>query len=75
MFAGWDVVIKDNGEVGLIEGNHGPDFDGGMQAPKKVGVKHRMKDTVMELYGIDPLQYISVTSTAYNDYRYNEKVI
>lgn len=75
MYAGWDVVIKDNGEVGLIEGNHGPDFDGGMQAPKKIGVKQRVKDTVMELYGIDPLQYISVTSTAYNGYRYNEKVI
>lgn len=75
VFAGWDVVILDGGRVGLIEGNHGPDFDGGMQAPKKIGVKQRVKQTVMDLYGIDPLQFISVKSGTLNGYRYNEKVI
>lgn len=75
IFAGWDVVIMDNGRVGLIEGNHGPDFDGGMQAPKKIGVKYRVKSIVEDLYGINPLQFISVWSKTLNGYRYNEKVI
>lgn len=75
IFAGWDVVIMDGGRVGLLEGNHGPDFDGGMQAPKKKGVKQRVKQTVMDLYGIDPLQFIAVNSGTLNGYRYNEKVI
>lgn len=75
VYAGWDVVIMDGGRVGLIEGNHGPDFDGGMQAPKKIGVKQRVKQTVMDLYGIDPLQFIPVNSGTLNGYRYNEKVI
>lgn len=75
IFVGWDVVIMDGGRVGLIEGNHGPDFDGGMQAPKKIGVKRRVQRTVMDLYGIDPLQFISVYSGTLNGYRYNEKVV
>lgn len=75
IFAGWDVVIMDNGRVGLIEGNHGPDFDGGMQAPKKIGVKYRVQSIIKDLYGIDPLQFISTCSKTINGYRYNEKVI
>ena len=75
IFAGWDVVVMEGGRIALIEGNHGPDFDGGMQAPKKIGVKRRVKETVMDLYGIDPLQFIPVTSDTMNGYRYNEKVI
>lgn len=75
IFAGWDVVVMDGGRIALIEGNHAPDFDGGMQAPKKIGVKRRVKETVMDLYGIDPLQFIPVTSNTLNGYRYNDKVI
>ena len=75
IFAGWDVVVMDGGKVALIEGNHAPDFDGGMQAPKKIGVKQRVKSTVMDLYGIDPLQFIPVNSKAINGYRYNQKVV
>ena len=75
IYAGWDVVVKDGGTIALIEGNHGPDFDGGMQAPKKIGVKQRVKDMVMDLYGIDPLQYISISSGTLNGYRYNEFVL
>lgn len=75
VYAGWDVVVMDGGRIALIEGNHGPDFDGGMQAPKKIGVKQRVKDVVMELYGINPLRFIPVTSGTLNGYRYNEKVI
>ncbi|MBR1595533.1 MAG: hypothetical protein IJ665_02415 [Phocaeicola sp.] len=74
IFAGWDVVIMEEGRIALIEANHAPDFDGGMQAPKKVGVKQRVKDIVMDLYGIDPLQFISIKSGTLNGYRYYEKV-
>ena len=75
IFVGWDVVIFDDGRVGLIEGNHAPDFDGGMQAPKKIGVKQRVKKVVMDMYGVDPLQFISVYSGTMNGYRYFETVI
>ena len=75
IFVGWDVVIFDDGRVGLIEGNHAPDFDGGMQAPKKIGVKQKVKRAVMDLYGIDPLQFISVYSGTMNGYRFFDTVI
>ena len=75
IFVGWDVVIFDDGRVGLIEGNHAPDFDGGMQAPKKKGVKQKVKSVVMDLYGVDPLQFISVYSKTMNGYRYFDTVI
>lgn len=70
-----ELLDKEGGEIALIVGNHGPDFDGGMQAPKKIGVKQRVKNTVMDLYGIDPLQFIPVNSGTLNGYRNNEKVI
>ncbi|MDE7418992.1 MAG: hypothetical protein K2N35_02150 [Muribaculaceae bacterium] len=38
---GWDVVINQNEEIELIEGNHGPDWDV-MQSPLKVGVKQKL---------------------------------
>lgn len=75
IFVGWDVVIFDDGRVGLIEGNHAPDFDGGMQAPKKIGVKQKVKQIVMDLHEIDPLQFISVFSRSMNGYRYFDTVI
>lgn len=75
VFVGWDVVIFGDGRVGLIEGNHAPDFDGGMQAPKKIGVKQKVKRIVMDLYGIDPLQFIPVYSGTLNEYRYFETVV
>lgn len=59
-FTGWDVCINHNGQAEIIEGNHAPDFDGGMQAPLKIGVKKRLQQTVIKVMGVDPLQYISV---------------
>ena len=59
-FAGWDLCINRAGQVEIIEGNHAPDFDGGMQAPLKIGVKKRLQKTVMDVLGIDPLPLISV---------------
>lgn len=61
-FAGWDLCINSDGKVEIIEGNHAPDFDGGMQAPLKIGVKRKLADAVREVMGVDPLKYISVWS-------------
>ena len=59
-FAGWDVCVTKDGLIEIIEGNHAPDFDGGMQAPLKIGVKERLQKTIMDVMGIDPLPLISV---------------
>lgn len=59
-FAGWDVCINKDDKVEIIEGNHAPDFDGGMQAPLKIGVKKRLAKTVQRNLGVNPLPYISV---------------
>ena len=59
-FAGWDLCINSIGQVEIIEGNHAPDFDGGMQAPLKIGVKKRMQEMVIDVMGVDPLKLISV---------------
>lgn len=59
-FAGWDLCVTKDGLVEIIEGNHAPDFDGGMQAPLKIGVKKKLQKAVMEVMGIDPLQLISI---------------
>ena len=59
-FAGWDLCVTKDGHVEIIEGNHAPDFDGGMQAPLKIGVKKKVQQTMMEVMGVDPLKYISI---------------
>ena len=59
-FAGWDVCVTKDGKIEMIEGNHAPDFDGGMQAPLKIGVKKRIQQTIIDVLGVDPIQYISV---------------
>ena len=59
-FAGWDVCINSNGQVEIIEGNHAPDFDGGMQAPLKKGVKRKIQQTIIDVIGKDPLKLISI---------------
>lgn len=59
-FAGWDLCVTKDGQIEIIEGNHAPDFDGGMQAPLKIGVKRKLQRTVIDVMGVDPVQYISV---------------
>lgn len=59
-FAGWDLCVNQAGQVEIIEGNHAPDFDGGMQAPLKIGVRKKLQQTVMDVMGVDPLQLIPV---------------
>lgn len=61
-FAGWDVCVTNNGLVEIIEGNHAPDFDGGMQAPLKIGVKKKLQRDVISILGVDPIALISVWS-------------
>lgn len=61
-FAGWDLCVTKDGKVEIIEGNHAPDFDGGMQAPLKIGVKYKLSKVVKDVMGINPLQYIAITS-------------
>ena len=61
-FAGWDLAVLPGNVVELIEGNHAPDFDGGMQTPLKIGVKHRLQETVQRVIGIDPLPCINYFS-------------
>lgn len=59
-FAGWDLCVTKDGQIEIIEGNHAPDFDGGMQAPLKIGVKKKLQQTIIDVMGVDPLQYLSV---------------
>ena len=59
-FVGWDICLNQVGQVEIIEGNHAPDFDGGMQAPLKIGVKKKLQKMVMDVLGVDPLPLISV---------------
>ena len=59
-FAGWDVCVTKDGMIEMIEGNHAPDFDGGMQAPLKIGVKKQIQQTIIDVLGVDPIPYISV---------------
>ena len=48
---GWDVVVTDKGQVELIEVNNRPDFDGGMQAPLKRGVKRKVIQALKDIIG------------------------
>ena len=50
-FAGWDLCINKAGQIEIVEGNHAPDFDGGMQAPNKIGVKKKLLQTIKEVMG------------------------
>ena len=59
-FAGWDLCVTNDGRVEIIEGNHAPDFDGGMQAPLKTGVKKKVQQTVIDLMRVDPIRLLSI---------------
>lgn len=75
LFAGWDICVCANGNIEFIEGNHGPDFDGGMQAPKKIGVKKKVEKCVKELTGVNPLKFIPIFSETMNEYKYFDKTM
>ena len=67
-FAGWDLCVNNKGEVEIIEGNHAPDFDGGMQAPLKIGVKKKLQQTVKSVMGIDPILLIPIWKKGRKEY-------
>lgn len=48
-FCGWDCVVLPNGEVDIIEGNHGPDVDV-MQSPLKKGIKQLIETKLLEYF-------------------------
>lgn len=73
IFSGWDVCVLEDGTIEFIEGNHAPDFDGGMQAPHKIGVKKKIQTVVQELYDTDPLKLISIKSKTLNKYTFFDK--
>ena len=66
-FVGWDLCVNHDGQVEIIEGNHAPDFDGGMQAPLKIGVKKKLQQTVIDVMGIDPIQLIPIWKNRVNN--------
>lgn len=68
VFAGWDLCVLPDGSIEIIEGNHAPDFDGGLQAPLKVGVKKKIFGIIRDLYGITPRNLISFFGKNYNNY-------
>lgn len=48
-FAGWDCVVLPDGQVDIIEGNHGPDVDV-MQSPLKIGIRKTIADKLKEFF-------------------------
>ncbi len=49
---GWDVAINSKGDIVLIEGNYGPDFDV-MQSPLKIGVKKEICKIIKDYCVLD----------------------
>ncbi len=47
-FAGRDVALRKDGDIELVEANHGPDFDV-MQSPLKIGVRNNVFDALKSL--------------------------
>lgn len=68
VFAGWDLCVLPDGRVEIIEGNHAPDFDGGLQVPLKIGVKKKIFGVIKALYGIEPQELLSLFGKNYNNY-------
>lgn len=46
---GWDITIMKDGQIEIIEGNHGPDWDV-MQSPLKKGYRQMIEKAVMDYY-------------------------
>lgn len=46
---GWDITIMKDGQIEIIEGNHGPDWDV-MQSPLKKGYRQMIEKAIMDYY-------------------------
>ena len=67
VFAGWDVCVRQNGEIELIEVNAFPGVTG-LQTARQKGLKPRLKRVGEEVLGYNPLKLISVWSKSYVKY-------
>lgn len=67
VFAGWDVCVRQNGEIELIEVNAFPGVTG-LQASSQRGLKPRLKEAGERVLGFNPLKLISVWSKSYVKY-------
>jgi hypothetical protein len=64
VFVGWDVCVRQNGEIELIEANAFPGVIG-LQTARKQGLKPRLLTKGKEILGYNPLNLISVWSKSY----------
>ena len=64
VFVGWDVCVRQNGEIELIEANAFPGVIG-LQTARKQGLKPRLQTKGKEILGYNPLNLISVWSKSY----------
>lgn len=70
VFAGWDICVRQNGEIELIEVNAFPGVMG-LQTSSQRGLKPRLKEVGEKVLGFNPLKLISVWSKSY--VKYDEK--
>lgn len=67
VFAGWDVCVRQNGEIELIEANAFPGVIG-LQTARKQGLKPKLKLVGEKVLDYNPLKLISVWSRSYVNY-------
>ena len=67
IFAGWDVCVRPDGQIELIEVNAFPGVMG-LQTARQQGLKSRLQQLGEEILGYNPLKLISVWSRSYVKY-------
>jgi hypothetical protein len=67
VFAGWDICVRQGGEIELIEVNAVPGVTG-LQTSRQKGLKPRLKLVGEDVLGYNPLKLISVWSRSYVKY-------
>lgn len=67
VFAGWDICVRQDGEIELIEVNAFPGVTG-LQTARQKGLKPRLKLLGEKVLGYNPLKLISVWSRSYVKY-------
>ena len=67
VFAGWDICVRQDGGIELIEVNAFPGVTG-LQASSQRGLRPRLKEVGEKVLGFNPLKLISVWSKSYVRY-------
>jgi len=67
VFAGWDICVRQDGKIELIEVNAFPGVTG-LQASSQRGLKPKIKEVGEKVLGCNPLKLISVWSKSYVNY-------